>query len=167
MLCTSPRHLIAMLLLLLLLPGELMKLLRNLRRAVENPTNSGMLKELQGILAIAHKHEGDAAAAAAESQAAPGPLGRSFTANLAAGVERLGQAFKDSSSMRLSMRRGSSDSGSAPPLAAASAGGAGGGAGSAGGVAAAAAAAAAAADGEQAEAGVSASSAQRRASDST
>jgi hypothetical protein len=42
--------------------GELMKLLRNLRRAVENPTNSGMLKELQDILAIAVKHEGDAAA---------------------------------------------------------------------------------------------------------
>ncbi|KAF6255821.1 hypothetical protein COO60DRAFT_1627408 [Scenedesmus sp. NREL 46B-D3] len=84
--------------------GELMKLLRNLRRAVENPTHGGMLKELQEILATANKHAGDAAAA--ESLPAPSPLARSFTANLAAGVERLGQAFKDSSGRRLSLRRG-------------------------------------------------------------
>jgi hypothetical protein len=141
------------------LPGELMKLLRNLRRAVENPTNSGMLKELQDILAIANKHEKDGAAAAAESLPAPSPMARSFTANLAAGVERLGQAFKDSGGMRLSMRRGSSDSGSTPLPVSVPAGSAGGAAGPG---------TAAAAVGEQAEAdGASSGGAQRQASDAS
>lgn len=135
-----------------------MKLLRNLRRAVENPTNSGMLKELQDILAIANKHEGDAAAAA-DSLPAPSPMARSFTANLAAGVERLGQAFKDSGGMRLSMRRGSSDSGSTPLPVSVPAGSAGGAAGPG---------TAAAAVGEQAEAdGASSGGAQRQASDAS
>jgi hypothetical protein len=140
--------------------GELMKLLRNLRRAVENPTNSGMLKELQDILEIANKHEGDAATAAADALPVSNPIARSFTANLAAGVERLGQAFKDGSGMRRSMRRGSSDSGSAPLPAAVSVGGAAGETGTG--------AAAAAADGGSAEGAASpGSSAQRRASDAT